>query len=500
MTDYDAIVIGAGNGGLTAAAKLAKAGVNVLLLERHNVPGGSATSFCRGRFEFEVALHQLSGLGPPEKPGPLRGLLERLDVMDKLEFVEMDDLYQIQIKSEKYSMTLRPDVGELVSTLQQHFPHEKGAIRDYFDFLYLFFSEVIGVYYLKDPEAGPEKYPNYFKYALSNARQVLDRFFRDELLKATLSPYWTYIGLPPSLMNFSDMAAMFFGFCEFKPYHLKGGSQALSNALADTVIQNGGTIRYNCGVSKILVRSGKVAGVKTDNGDEISTGFVVSNASKITTYIDLMDREHVPDNVLAELKQSSIAQAGFILYMGLDCEPSEAGFTESTNFIFGDTDMDASYERMKMLEVNDRDAMVLSCYDLRDPGFSPEGACQLALVTLKYGKPWLNVPPEDYYDTKYRCADQMLKVVEPLYPDIRKHIEELEVATPITCMRYLGHPQGSIYGFEHHIKDTENFVPNRSHIKGLYGAGGWVGLCGFQPTLESGVTAARQVLQELKGM
>ncbi|MBW2676869.1 MAG: NAD(P)-binding protein [Deltaproteobacteria bacterium] len=50
--DYDAIVIGAGNGGLTASAALARKGMQVLLLERHNIPGGCATSFCRGRFEF----------------------------------------------------------------------------------------------------------------------------------------------------------------------------------------------------------------------------------------------------------------------------------------------------------------------------------------------------------------------------------------------------------------------------------------------------------------
>ena len=57
MSDYDAIIIGAGNGGLTAALTVANAGRKVLLLEKHNVPGGCATSFIRGRFEFEVALH-----------------------------------------------------------------------------------------------------------------------------------------------------------------------------------------------------------------------------------------------------------------------------------------------------------------------------------------------------------------------------------------------------------------------------------------------------------
>jgi prolycopene isomerase len=214
--------------------------------------------------------------------------------------------------------------------------------------------------------------------------------------------------------------------------------------------------------------------------------------------VDLIDEQHIPEKVKLELKQSQISQAGFIIYMGLDCEPDKAGISESTNFILADNDMNRSYERMKALDINEHDALVLSCYDLRDSEFSPEGASQVSLVTLKYGDPWLKLAPEEYYDTKFKCADQMLKVIEPLFPNLRNHIEEIEVATPITCMRYLGHPKGAIYGFEHYIKDSEIFIPNASHIKGLYGAGGWTGLCGFQPTLESGMTAARNILRELK--
>ena len=63
MKTYDVVVIGAGNGGLAAAANCAKAGLSVLLLERHNIPGGSASSFVRGRFEFEPSLHELAGIG-----------------------------------------------------------------------------------------------------------------------------------------------------------------------------------------------------------------------------------------------------------------------------------------------------------------------------------------------------------------------------------------------------------------------------------------------------
>ena len=79
MKNYDVIVIGAGNGGLAAAATCAKAGLSTLLLERHNIPGGSASSFVRGRFEFEPSLHELAGVGAPDKSGQIEDMFIRMD-------------------------------------------------------------------------------------------------------------------------------------------------------------------------------------------------------------------------------------------------------------------------------------------------------------------------------------------------------------------------------------------------------------------------------------
>jgi prolycopene isomerase len=495
MQPYDVVVIGAGNAGLTAAAFLSQKGMNVLLLERHNIPGGSATSFCRGRFEFEVALHQLSGIGTPEKPGPLRSTLDQLGVMDDLEFVPMTDLYRIVI-GDQIDITLKPDLAGVIAELTRHFPHEKEGISGYFDLLYNFFLQVISVFYLKDPETSREKYPLYFQYALKNTEDVMAQFISDPLLKTVLSPYATYVGVPPSKMAFADMAAMFFSYIEFLPTHLKGGSLALSIALANKVIENGGTIHYSCGAKKIIIENGAVCGVITETGEEIPARHVISNASKYATYVELMDAVHIPETVNSEMRQAAHSPSAFTLYLGLDCEPSALGITESSNFLLSTTDMETTFARMKTLDIDIRDGMMLSCYNLIDPSFSAPGTCQAALVTLKYGEPWLRVPPQQYASEKYRVADNMLRAAGVCFPGIRDHIEEIEIATPITHMRYLGTPTGSIYGFENFLKDSELFIPNQAHIKRLYCAGGSVGLCGFQPTLDSGVQVARKLLRE----
>jgi len=497
MGEYDAVVIGAGNGGLTAAATMAQKGLNVLLLERHNIPGGAATSFCRGRFEFEVALHQLSGLGTPQKPGLLRMQLDKLGVTDDLEFVELSDLYHVALP-DGFRITLKTDRDETIAVLQEKFPYEREAIQNFFDLMAAYANDMIGAFIFRDPEPSREKYPNLYKYAFRSSKKMLDEYFSDPLLKAILSVYWGYLGVPPTRLAFGYLSMIFFQYMEFKPYHVKGGSQALSNAILNKFLSYGGTARFNCGAKKIIARDGQLKGVVTDNDETISTEFVVSNASQISTYTRLLAQEHVSQDSMLEMKGRNLSSSAFTMFIGFDCEPEQLGIAESTNFLMTSSDIsDTILDRMQRLDIQD-ELMVLSCYDIADPEFSPPGTCQANVVTLKYGEPWLRIPPRQYHDVKYRCAESMLKRIEQIYPAARNHIEEIEVGTPLTHMRYLGHPEGAIYGYEQLTKDSLFFQPGRySSIKGLFFAGGWSGDCGFEPTLRSGISAAKSIIRRL---
>jgi prolycopene isomerase len=494
MSDFDAIVIGAGNGGLTAAATLAKGGAKTLLLERHNVPGGCATSFCRGRFEFEVALHQLSGMGDEKFPGPLRSVLHGLDVLDRVEFIPMKNLYRLVIP-DRLDITLPADRAGAVEALQKRFPSESGKIREFYDLVYDFFNQLISVFYLRDPEASKQKYPLYFKYAFKSSQEILDEYFSDPLLKATVAAYWGYMGVPPRFLTFSDLAALIFAYIEFKPYHIKNGSQALSNALLETFLKNGGEARFNCGASKIELRDGAVAAVVTDRGERIAAGCVISNISTPVMYNELIGAESTPKEKYDEMRGSTIGPSSFTLYIGMDCTPEELGIRETTNFIAAHDDMDRAFTQMRDI---DEPAMILvSCYNVTDPDASPEGTCQIAVVDLQYAEPWYSVPPSLYASEKYRYASKVLDLVERVFPGFRKHIEEIEVATPLTHIRYLGHPGGGFYGFDQYAKDSRLVNPPVQSIAGLYHAGAWAAEGGFQPSLTSGSSAGRAALKHL---
>jgi len=496
MPDYDVIVIGAGNGGLAAAASLARDGQKTLLLERHNVPGGCATSFIRGRFEFEVALHQLSGLGIPEFPGPLRMLLSDLGVMDKIDFVQQKNLYRIVIPG-KMDINLKADRAASIEALVEAFRAEKEGIVKFFDLVYAFCTEMVQVLFMNDPAASPEKYPLFFKLALKDAQTVLDQYLDDHALQMAVSIYWSYAGMPPARLSFLDMAVMLWAYIEFKPWHIKGGSQAMSNAILDAFLNFGGSARFNMAARKIVVGGkGEVQSVITEDGEEISTKYVISNAGPITTLIDLVGAEHCPADEIKALNARTVGLSAFTVYMGFDCPPAELGMDKATNFICSTTDADHAYRKMKTLDA--AEFSLLSCYDVDDPDFSPAGACQASMVTLQYADPWLSVPPAKYYDTKYRFAEQMINLAAKVFPDLRSHLEEAEPATPLTHMRYLGHPGGAIYGSDHFMRETSLFIDAGSKIGGLYFTGAWNGAGGFQPTLQSGASVARRISRLLK--
>ena len=130
---FDVIVVGAGNGGLAAAANTAKAGLNTLLLEKHNIPGGCATSFRRGRFEFEPSLHELCSVGTAEKPDKVYTIFDELGAKPEWRY-ETGHLFRAIVKGEDgYDVRLSAGIDGFCESVESVVPGSKQGVRAFVD-------------------------------------------------------------------------------------------------------------------------------------------------------------------------------------------------------------------------------------------------------------------------------------------------------------------------------------------------------------------------------
>ena len=509
MQNVDVVVIGAGNGGLSSAASLSLKGKKVIVFEKHNIPGGCGTSFRRGRFEFEVALHQLSSMGTAEKPGPLRELFREYGIEDKIDWIQIDSLFKVNLPGRK-GISLPADRKKVEKLLTSKFPTEKNSILKYFETVYNFCSESAD--FMKQSAGSAtepsdikkfmvkvgfaKKYPTLAKYGLKSTQEVLDEFFINPELQLCLSAYWCFMGMPPERFPFSILAKCTNTYIEDKPYYLRGGSQVISQALTEVIRNKGNEVKFNCGIKKILLENGKAVGVIDENGVEYRSKKIISNISPIHTYGNLLDKSEIPIEAREYFKGYTVGISALTCFIGLDCPPEEIGFTDSFNLIYeslnANEDFMGAYKLMPK-----KDPIIATCYTVDDPMVSPKGTSIITAGALKYSTEWERLSPEQYYETKYKAASMIIDRLEKNFPDIRSHIEEIEVATPLTHMRYLNHPGGSIYGFEQDIKSSVYFFPKDCFIKNLTFASGWVNACGFGPNYMYGNAVAKEVAKEV---
>ena len=280
---FDVVVIGAGIGGLTAAALLAKRGKSVLVVDQHYVPGGNATIFKRPGYEFDIGIHYVGQCGPGEAmPSILHAAGAR-----GVEFAAMDPDGFDTLVFPELSFRVPRGIDAYRDRLVEHFPSEVRGIERYVDMLRQ-------VHKLQGIAANPKAALSILPKALGAlywSRATLGAFFdtctRDPLLRAVLAGESGDYGQPPSRASLLFHSALMLHYLESGGYYPKGGGQVMSDALADSIEESGGKVLLSTRALRIVVEGGRARGVEIENKHigrrTVHAATVISNADINTT-------------------------------------------------------------------------------------------------------------------------------------------------------------------------------------------------------------------------
>jgi phytoene dehydrogenase-like protein len=504
---WDAVIIGAGLGGLSCAAGFARQGFKPLVIEQHTVPGGYATTFRRpGGFVFDASLHS-TGVG--ERDG-VPNLIDGFPEITGVTFVPHKSLYRAVFPEHDIRVPHK-DVDGYIKVLAEAFPEEKVGIENLFQTMRGLLSD-LNRYQSAGGQVNMANFPKEFPYLLkcfnSTWGAVQDSYIKDPKLRAVISALWGYFGLPPSKLASLYYILPVMGYLDGGGYYPIGGSQKISDALRGFIEERGGKVQLRTRVEKILVKDHAAYGVKAGDGTEYLGRVVVSNANAYDTFHTMMDEGEFLKPYLARMDTFSVSLSSFQVFLGLKKDLiAEAGIEDSEIFCETGYDPEEGYRQALNAEV-EKSGFGLLLYDNIYKGYSPEGKNTLNIMTLQGYEPWKKYEA-DYFAGKkdaYRAEKERLagiliqRAEEKFLPGLRKAIEVREVGTPLTNIHYTGNYRGAIYGFDQTLDNSEpRRLPHKTPIQNLYLAGAWTRPGhGYGAVIPSGLQCFGEIMEEWK--
>jgi all-trans-retinol 13,14-reductase len=504
-TEFDAIVIGSGMGGMTTAAILAKLGQRVLVIEQHYVPGGFTHMFNRKGYTWDVGVHAVGEVTHHSLTGRLLAHLTD----NQLEWASLGPVYDEFTYPDDFRIDFPDSPQQFHANLLAAFPEEKAAIDRYMQLIREVASGMRG-YYMAKVGSGmvgrmldwtlARKSQSYFERP---TKEIIEELTDNPKLQAIFVAQWGYYGSPPSRSCFALQALVSKHFLH-GAYYPVGGAKRIADCLLKTVADAGGWTRISTSVEEIMIEKGKAVGVRLDTGEEINAPTIISAAGISATLRRMLPDAYQRETWVKEILDLTPAPAHVCLYIGFKGDITKAGASAANKWFYETWDMeveewDVAHDR----EIDESPILYCSFPSLKDPLHDP-GPEQRHTGEVVTFVPWEAFAPwrgtkwkkrgEDYEAFKTKLEQVLLKQFLRHVPDLEPMIDYLELSTPLSTDKFCRPVHGSIYGLEPTPTRFQNkHLRARSPIPGLYFSGSEVASVGVIGAMMGGVLGATAV-------
>ena len=464
---YDAIVIGGGHNGLVNAAYLAKAGKRVIVLEKRHVLGGAAvTEEIYPGFKYSVCSYVVSLLRPE--------IIRELDLpRHGLEILPLESTFTPLPNGDYLARWADHDLTR--RELYRHSPKDADAYDLFGRQLYHLAMAVKPIISMVPPdpttlkprdlmgmlklgkhfrELGAQQFHALYKLMTMSSADYLDEWFETEVLKATMSAsgiIGTFLGprspgtayvLLHHYMGEIDGAFRAWGFA-------KGGTGALSNAIASAAKEFGAEIRTEAAVQQIIVKGGRAVGIALENGDELYADAIASGVDPKRTFLGFLNPSDLPPDFYQSIKRYKIRGSSGKVNLALDALPRFSSLPDDVAHLRGAISISPSIEYLerafdeaKYGEFSRRPFMDILIPSMIDPGMAPPGKHVMSIF-VQYAPFDLRGGWNDHRREAF--GDAVIDTLAQHAPNLKDIILHRQVLTPADLEDSFGLTEGNIF-------------------------------------------------------
>jgi phytoene desaturase len=485
------LIVGAGIGGIATAARLAKDGFRVTVVEKNEQPGGRCGQMSVGGYRFDTGATFF--MMPSIYAETFATLGERME--DHLDLLRVDPTYHLHFPDES-QMTLTPDMVQMRNQMEAIEPGSYARLLDYL-------GKGGDIYRRALPGLISRDFKSFFEFinprmiwlflhmkAVTMHTDYVKRFFRDERLRMAFTFQDMYMGMSPfespatySLMQYVELAEGL--------YYPRGGLYRVTQALVGLAEKAGVTFRYNAPVEQVVIRDGRATGLRLVGGQELTADIVVTNADVGYSYSNLLP----DDGTARRIDRMEYGCSTAMFYWGVDKRYPQLG----AHNLFLNGDYRRSFEDVfRETALPETPNFYIHAPAQLDSSVAPAGH-DVLYVAVPVGS--LDAKQvQDWPAIMARARRFVLQRLAKLgIDDLEQHIKVEASFDPRDWQKRYNLPRGSVHGLSHKLTQMAYFRPAHRHarFRNLYfvGAGTHPGT-GIPTVLLSARMVSRRIVEE----